>query len=180
MSSSSSSSSSRAAASISNNTCAPAFPIIARSSATAIGTRGRLAFSRAPSTAVMTSPGRRSTPTATSGDSSAFNTPEPSNAREISIPPRSTLGTSTPPRHADGRPAFAPAPADPYPRDPPGRRSRNSSSSRMEMKTWSTESSPNACVKTSRKSLLGSFHTSERRGGVERRQTEFKGVTVGD
>eukprot|EP00982_Pelagococcus_subviridis_P007181 30490-Pelagococcus_subviridis.AAC.1 len=27
---------------------------------------------------------------------------------------------------------------------------------------------------------LGSFHTSERRGGVERRQLEMKGVEAGD
>jgi hypothetical protein len=28
--------------------------------------------------------------------------------------------------------------------------------------------------------VAGSFYTSERRGGVERRQTELKGVAVGD
>ena len=28
--------------------------------------------------------------------------------------------------------------------------------------------------------VLGSFHTSERRGGVERRQLELKGVEGGD
>ena len=115
--------------STSSSTCMPDLP------SKDLETSAPVALRDSPSTRVMTSPGLRSTAMAERGESGAPRIPDVSNTRTTSKP-RSVF-RRLPPRHALDSPTGSVTASD-----------------RMETKTCSTESSPNACWRTSLSSLL--------------------------
>ena len=115
--------------STSSKTCMPDLP------SKDLETSAPVSFRGTPSTRVMTSPGLRSTAMALRGESGAPRMPDVSKTRTTSMP-RSVL-RRLPPRHALGSPTGSVGASD-----------------RMDTNTCSTESSPSACWRTSRRSLL--------------------------